>query len=169
MFLPNKNMCDCDPIIPLSEEAKKKSNVLKIMFFGYIVLLIALIATGELQSLFSFIIAMLLVLGAAFQANYQLCGLAVLFSFFNGFVSFLFLALRIQNAVLKIPEPFKEYKGLFVTVIIVHILSFIFHGLLIYFLFDAFKEFKAIYKSNSYSKLYNIKLFILLLLNLLYY
>lgn len=146
-------MCNCNPIIPLTDEVKRKVNVLKFMLFGYAVLLIALIATGGIESIFSYIISILCVLAAAFQANYQYCGIGVLFSFLNGFSSFLFLALRVQNAILNLNEPLKiKYNGLFVMTIIIHCVSFIFHLLLIYFLFDSYKEFKATYKNNSYSK-----------------
>lgn len=139
-------MCNCDPIIPLNEEAKRLSNLLKGLFFGSIALLIGLIVTGDNNSIFNYIISMLVVLGAAFQANYQLAGIAIFFCFLNGFGAIVFLSLRIQNRCLGIEVLDENGSGMYIAAIILQSLSVIYHSILIYYLFAAYKEFKAIMK-----------------------
>lgn len=148
-------MCNCDPVIPLNDEAKRYSNILKGFFFGYIALLIALIVTGDNNSIFNYIIAMLIILGTAFQANYQLAGVSVFFCFLNGFGALIFLCLRIQNKALGIESFDIENNGMYIAAIVFQCISVIFHGFLIYFVFCAYKEFKAISKGVPSSNLGN--------------
>lgn len=145
-------MCNCNPIIAMSAEAKRLSNILKAMFIGYIALMICMIVIGSYSLIISYLLAMIVVLVTAFQANYQFAGISFFFAFFNCFSSVIYILLRIQNAVLSIKDIFYDNQGMYIAALIIESFAVLFHVALMYYLFKAYCEFKAQFKTTTYRK-----------------
>jgi hypothetical protein len=144
------NCCNCDPVIRLTDEGKRLSTVLKAMFFGYLALFIGLIVVEDFSSALTNIFEMIFVIITAIQARYQMAGLCVFLSIFNGFFNCCFIGLLSQNRVLGIKDSFSDNQGMFIAAMIIESIAVVFQFALAYFLFQAFCEFKAISKETGY-------------------
>lgn len=145
-------MCNCNSIIVMSAEAKRLSNILKAMFFGYIAIMICMVVIGSYSLILSYLLAMIVVLITAFQANYQFAGISFFFVFFNCFSSVIYILLRFQNATLGIKDIFFDNSGMYIAAMIIESIAILFHVTLMYYLFKAYCEFKAQYKTTTYRK-----------------
>lgn len=147
--------CTCEPPFPLSKEGKNITSVLKVMFFIYLALLVGIIIIGNTSVLFMYIIGMIFVLWTALQAGFQIAGIAFFFIILNGFYNFCFLGQRVQNKVMNLPDNFSDDNSLFVAAIVIESFAVIFHCILAFYLFEGYKEFKALLlgSGGGYGKL----------------
>lgn len=144
--------CNCSPSFPLSPKAQTLVSTLKFCFFIYIGLLVALIIIGHTNIIVSFALGMLLVLWTAMTARYHLAGLTFFYIVFNGFSCFCYLGLIVQNKIMGLSYEYSENNGMFISALVFESLAVVFHCFLAYFLFESFKEFKALYKDSGYRK-----------------
>lgn len=141
-------MCQCNPVIRLTEEGNRLKLILKIMFFIYIFFVVAKIFLFDLQGALSDLINVLILILSFLVCHYMLVSLLLFMVFFSCFNNLVFLGLRIQNKIKNLPDTYIS-KGIYTHVVIVQSLEFIFYIFLIYYAFQTYKEFKAIYLSND--------------------
>lgn len=145
------NCCQCEPMVALNAEGHRLVKILKILFFCYLALIVAKIVIGDFNGALSNVISMIILLLAFLQCNYLICGFLIFFSCFNLFYSLVFIGLRIQNNTAGIPDRFTS-SGLYISGIIIAVVSIGFYITLIYYAFKSYKEFKALlFNSGGYS------------------
>ena len=138
-------MCNCKCVIQLTPEAEKLTKIIKILFFIDIILTIAKVFFARFDSLFSIIISLGLILATFLMCHYLLASLAVFFILFDMFYSITFLAQRLQNFVLlgKFSDIYLSETRYLIGVWF-ELVFFIFLVILFYFIFEAYREYKAI-------------------------
>lgn len=145
--------CSCEPVIVLNEEAKRLAGVLKLLFFIYIAIVIAVILVGDFSGFMLYVIIILFLMMTFLQARYQIAGFAIFLVLFGAFNNLVFLGLRIQNKVLSLDDLYTGKNGLFVASIVIVSIAFGMHIVLGVYLFKAYCEFKAISKSAGQGKI----------------
>ena len=141
-------MCQCEPIVRLSVEGTRFRKILQILFFVYLIFLVGKIVVMEYQGLLTNILAILILLFAFIMCHYLLTGITIFFVIFSLFYSLIFIGLRIQSKVAKIPDKYAA-TAFYTAGIIVVGLSIFFYFVLTCYLFQAYKEFKALYFEGS--------------------
>ncbi len=68
-------------------------------------------------------------------------------------IGLFFLGLRIQNKIAGYEDQYSSSDAYYICVIIFQCGLLAFYGLLIYYLFEAYKEFKALYFHRGYGKI----------------
>jgi hypothetical protein len=146
-------MCQCDPVIRLNTEGLRLNKILKFLFFIYILFLVAKIFLKDYNGAISDFINMMILIFSFLVCHYLIAAFLIFMLLYSLFYCAVFLALRLQNKISDLPDQFIN-DGIFTPVLIVQSLAFIFYIVLIYYAFQAFKEFKAIYfNEGGYSKL----------------
>ncbi len=137
-------MCKCEPVITLNQDCLKLNKTLKILFFIYIIFIIGKIFLRDYNGAFSDFLNILLLILCFLLCHYLIAGYLIFMVLFTTFYALVFLGQRVQNKVTGQLDIFL-IKGIFAPVIVLQTLSFIFYIILIYYLFQAFKEYKAVY------------------------
>ncbi len=145
------NCCDCRRIVVLSSDGEYYTKCLKILFFIYIFVLIGKIIAQDFDSIISNLICIFLLIITFLQANFIFAGILIFFICANLFYSLIFLGLRIQNRSSSIVDKFTGSEGLYWYAVIFSILSVIFFVVMIYYTFQAYKEYKYCYKNYGHS------------------
>lgn len=148
--------CTCEPKFPLSEEGKKLSGILKILCIVYLIMtLTQVIVLRDFSSFLNDILICILILFAAFCANFFLASITVILLLFNILKALLFLGLRIQNRTLNIKDPYGR-ESYFTFIIVFTITLVLFFIICIGYTFLAYREFKYLesefIKSGAYRK-----------------
>jgi hypothetical protein len=154
-------MCQCDPVIRLNTEGLRLNKVLKILFFIYILFIIAKIFLKDYNGALSDFINTIVLIFCFLICHYLLTAFLIFMLLFSTFYCAVFLALRLQNKISDLPDQYIA-DGIYTPIIIVQFLALIFYIVLIYYSFQAFKEFKATYfNEGGYSKINkcNLRLF----------
>ena len=138
-------MCNCKRVIQLTPAAEKLTKIIQILFFIDIALTIAKLFFARFDSLFSIIISLGLILATFLMCHYLLASLAIFFILFDMFYSITFLAQRLQNYVLlgKFSDIYLSETRYLIGVWF-ELVYFIFLVVLFYFMFNAYREYKAI-------------------------
>lgn len=142
--------CSCEPVIVLNQEGKRLAGILKILFFIYIVVTIAVILLGDFSGFMLYVIIILFLMMTFLQARYQIAGFCIFLALFGAFNNLIFLGLRAQNRLLSLEDIYTGKNGLFVTAVVLVSIAFGFHIVLAVYLFKAYCEFKAISKASGY-------------------
>lgn len=147
-------MCTCEPVIRLNEKGNQLVKTLKILLFFYILLIAAKIVVRDWDTIINDFIGILILLVTFLQCHYLYSAFLIWFTIFNSFYCVIFIGQRIQNLVLKLSDRFAT---IYTPSFIVSGMSLIFYIVLIYYAFQAYKEFKALYfnhegSNNTYSK-----------------
>jgi hypothetical protein len=146
-------MCNCKPVVQLSEKGKSIVGYLKIMFFIYLAIIIVQIVLQNLSyGLFS-IIALAILLTTFLTCHFLYAGICIFILMFLTTIGLFFLGLRIQNKIAGIPDQYSSSNAYYIIVIIFQCGLLTFYGFLIYYLFEAYKEFKALYFHRGYGKI----------------
>ena len=143
-------MCNCNPVIPLSEKAKSLVGSLRVLFFVFLIFIITQIVIQDFSNGFSSFITLIILLATFMMCHYLLAGILIFFTMFQIVFSFFFLGLRIQNQIFGFKDRYSSSNSFFVTVMIVETALIIFYVILVYYGFQAYKEFKAIYFNREY-------------------
>jgi hypothetical protein len=147
-------MCQCDPVIRLNTEGLRLNKILKILFFIYILFLVAKIFLKDYNGAISDFINIMILIFSFLVCHYLIPAFLIFMLLYSLFYCAVFLALRLQNKISDLPDQFIT-NGILTPVLIVQSLAFIFYIVSIYYAFQAFKEFKAIYfNEGGYSKFY---------------
>ena len=145
-------MCQCDPVIILNAEATKIVKTLKILFFIYFAIVIGLIMVGDISGFMLYFMLLMLILVTFLQCRYQYAGFTIFVALYGAFNNLIFLGLRTQNNILDLKDQFAGKQGILIFAIIMEVVGFVYHIVLCYYCFEAYKEFKAIEKSGAYGK-----------------
>jgi len=147
-------MCNCQPVIQLSEKGKLIVGYLKIMFFIYLaIIVIQIVLQNVPYGLFS-IIALFTLLATFLTCHFLFAGICIFILMFLSTIGLFFLGLRIQNKIAGIPDEYSSSNANYIIVIIFQCGLLTFYGFLIYYLFQAYKEFKALYLHRGYGKIF---------------
>lgn len=141
----------CRKAIQLTPEGEKINKTLIILFFIQMGFIILRIIFERYDILFSSFISLIMLLVAFLTCHYFILMFLFFFTMFDLFFTLIFLGLRIQNWCIKeydkyLTETFYQ-AGLGIECGV-----FIFTCVLIYFVYKAYKEYKAIalgYQSND--------------------
>ncbi len=145
-------MCNCRPVVTLSEKGKSLVSCLRILFFIYMIVVILQIVIQNFSNGFTSIISLLLLLGTFLTCHFLITGIFIFLTMFQIVSSFFFVGLIIQNKILGLQDIYSASNGYFITVIVFEILMILFFLTLIYYAFQAYKEFKALYFHIGYCK-----------------
>lgn len=151
-------MCNCNPVIPLSEKAKSLVQCLKILFLILLAMIIIQIVIQNLSNGISSIISLMLLMATFLTCHFLFAGIFIFFEMFQIVYGLFFVGLRIQNKIMGFQDRYSTSDGLFITVIVIEILTIIYNVILIYYAFQAYKEFKALYLHRGYCKFIMINL-----------
>lgn len=135
-------MCQCDPVIRLTPEAKRLVCILKTLFFIYVMLIFLEIVFGNYNEAFSGIMIVLLLLMTFMQCYFLMAGYLIFLAAFSAFYALIFIGQRAQNKIAGLPDRFLIH-GFYIAVLVLECLMFIYYIILIYYSFQAYKEFKA--------------------------
>lgn len=148
----------CLKSIVLTQEGEKLNRNLIILFFIEMIFIILRIIFERYDILFSSIIALIMLLVSFLTCQYFILMFLFFFTMFDLFFSLVFLGLRIQNGCTGEYDKYLS-EGFYLACLGIECTILIFTCVLIYFIYKAYKEFKAIaldYQSdnNSYRKYY---------------
>ncbi len=138
-------MCNCNPVIPLSEKAMSINKCLKILFFFFLIVVVLQLVFQNFNNAFSSIITVIVFVLAFIMCHYLIAGFLIFMIMFDIYFSLTFIGLRIQNKVADLPDPFITSKGMFIAILTIESAIILFLIFTIYHVFQAFKEFKAIH------------------------
>lgn len=136
-------MCSCNRVIQTTKEVERLSKILMILFVIDIVLVVVKIIFHQYESLFSFIISLILLFCSFSICHYLLCSFLLFFSLFDIFFSLVFLCQRIQNHFMKLNDIYLQ-DSFYKVAMYIEIANFVYLIVLCYFTFQAYKEFKAV-------------------------
>jgi hypothetical protein len=142
----------CKSVIPLTDECKRINNILKILFICNTVIVITKLILGDIKSLYSNLIVLLLFFSTFQICHFLLAGYLIFFMLFNLFYSIIFIGLRFQNKLSGVTEL--SDNNTLKAFIVLEVLSSIIYVVSIIYSFKAYKEFKAIsLNGGGYSKI----------------
>ena len=145
MCFPCFNIGNSNIILtPLGEKYKKS---LLVFLFIDVALLIVRIVFGQMGSIFNSIIEIVLLFIAYFYVSYICCAFLVFFAGFDVIKILIFLGQRIQNVVMGLSDIYTK-SSFYKAIVYIQIIYLIFYGLLIYFSFVSYREFKACEKGE---------------------
>jgi hypothetical protein len=138
-------MCRCDPIIKLTPQGERLKKILTILFFIYFLVIIGRIIIRDYNSIISDFITIIILMMTMFMCHYMIAGFLIWKVLFDLFYTLVFLGLRIQNKVTpSLSDPY-EYINMYYPAVAISSLTCVFYCFLIYYAFQAYKEFKAIF------------------------
>jgi hypothetical protein len=141
-------MCQCEPVITLSPKARSLIKCLQILFFVYFLVLLSQLIFLNFNGAMSSVITMLVLVMTFLMCHFLLAGFVIFLVFFNLFYSLIFIGLRIQNKIAGLHDKYFKNE-LYIALIIIESLSIVFFIILIYYAFQAYREFKALYFSGG--------------------
>jgi hypothetical protein len=154
-------MCNCQPVIPLSEKGKSLQGCLRILFFVFLIFIIIQLVIQDFSNGFSSFITLIILVATFMMCHYLLAGILIFYTMFQILFSVFFIGLMIQNKIFGFRDRYSSSNGFYVTVMIVEVALIIFYVILIYYGFQAYKEFKALYFSREYGKIFIFRLYYL--------
>jgi len=147
-------MCNCKPVIPLSEKGKSLQGCLRILFFVFLMIIIIQLIIQDFSNLFSSFITFIILVATFMMCHFLLAGILILFTMFEILISVFFIGLRIQNKIFGFRDKYSSSDAFYFTAIIVEVAVIIFYFILIYYAFQAYKEFKALFFNRAYCKIF---------------
>jgi len=150
-------MCQCNPVINLTSEGVRLAKILKVLFFLLIFLIIFKLVLGDLNGGLSGLILCAFIIITFLSCHYLFAGYTIFFAIFSLFYTIVFLGLRAQNKMAGLKDKYLM-NNIYTFLVVVEAISFVYYFTLIYYSFQSYKEFKAIYLNGAgYCKINKIK------------
>ena len=135
-------LCNCKPIVNLSQEGIKQSKNLEYLTYALTILAFIKLLLGDFNAFLNDIINVLMLLCTFMQASYTMAIWLMFFMIYNTFLMSTSLLLIIQNWYLGVLEILGGYISLYIFLVFVSCVLYI---VIIHFSFLAYKEYKALY------------------------
>jgi hypothetical protein len=141
-------MCQCNPVITLTSEGARLAKILKVLFFLCIFLIVAKLVLGDLHGGLSGLILCAFIVITFLSCHYLFAGYTIFFAIFSLFYTIVFIGLRVQNKMAGLKDKFLM-NNIYTFLLVVEVLSFFYYFVLIYYSFQSYREFKAIYLNGG--------------------
>jgi len=139
----------CQPIILLNQEGLRLTKILKIFFFIYLFILVGKIILKDYNGAFTDLICILILMTTFLCCHFILSAFLIFMVIYSLFFSLVFLGLRIQNRVAGLKDVYLKDDLSYYSIIVIQGLTLIFYSCLIYYSFQSYKEYKAIFMNGG--------------------
>jgi hypothetical protein len=133
---------DCRPIVLLSPEGKRLSKILENLTYVYIVIAILKLFFGDFSTFFNDMLVILMIVMTFFQASFLMASISIFFLLFQEFYVIVFTLLILQDLYFNLIEI---QSTMFIFYLILTLASLVIYILLTYYIFLAYREFKALF------------------------
>jgi hypothetical protein len=134
--------CSCKPIVNISERGRKVSKTLENLNYAYIILAFIKLLLGDFNSFINDLLTIFLLIMTFMQASFFMAGLLIFIVMFQTFYVLVFDLLILQNWYFNLMYISFGVSGFYVFIMYV---SLVLNVTLIYFIFQAYKEYKALF------------------------
>lgn len=146
---------NCKPSVNLSSEGHRITKILQTLTYCFLFLIVLKLLFGDFNGFFNDILTLILLILTFIQTNYFMAGMLIFFLLFQSFYIFIFVGLILQDSILGMITIELNFSFFY---LIITLLSLVLYCALIYYTFEAYKEYKALYieqksnPNNNYSK-----------------
>jgi hypothetical protein len=150
-------------MVQLSDNGKRFTKILENLTYGYTILAVLKLFFGDFNNFLNDILTIIITILTFTQTNYFMASFLVLLTLFQSFILSMTIMLIIQNYLFSYLVINSLIEFLYLSILLA---SFILTITLVYYSFQAYKEYKALFfeqhhiaQLRSYSKIKNFNFF----------
>lgn len=136
------NCFSCRPVVQLSDEGRRLTKILQNLTYGYTFVAILKLFLGDFNNFLNDILTIIVTILTYSQTNYFMASFLVLLMLFQSFILSTALMLIIQNYLFSYVVVNSYVQFLYIIILLA---SYILTITLVYYSFQAYREYKALF------------------------